>query len=348
MSDTYLKKCITEAVSEEGGSEKFWFSVSSVQGWSSTQEDAHLALLGFEENASLFGVFDGHNGAEVAKFVAKKLPKIIIQNKNYRKGKIGLGLQESFMTLDKSLLTRESEEELKRLRQEYSKEPINKENEPAIKSGCTAAVVLIKDNVLYVANLGDTRCILSRNNNALRLTSDHKPSDQTEKKRIERANGRVFCGRINNRINVSRAFGDHSYKLNTSLPQKEQIIIAWPDVVVEELKPNEDEFMVLVSDGVSSCISIAELISFVAERIKTTYKLSEICEQLFTRILPEVMPAEGAAGKDNMTFMIVKFERINQKTIGSKETISIASDPSSVIQSSRNQCPKENSPHNQN
>jgi protein phosphatase 1G len=159
MSDTYLKQCIIKAVSEEDKSTKLWFGVSSIQGWRSTQEDAHLALPKFEVNASLFGVFDGHNGAEVAKFVAKKLPQIILNNNNYREEKIELGLQESFMTLDESLLTRESVEELIRLRREYSREPITRSNAPAIVSGCTAVVVLIKGNVLYVANLGDSRCV---------------------------------------------------------------------------------------------------------------------------------------------------------------------------------------------
>jgi serine/threonine protein phosphatase PrpC len=147
MSEKYLKQCITKAVSEEGKSAKLWFSVSSVQDWRKTQEDAHLALPKFEANASLFGVFDGHNSSEVAKVVAKKLPKIILKNNNYKEGKIELGLQESFMTLDELLLTRESVAELIRLRQEYSKEPITRSNAPAIASGCTAVVVLIKDNV---------------------------------------------------------------------------------------------------------------------------------------------------------------------------------------------------------
>jgi len=68
-------------------------------------------------------------------------------------GKTELGLQESFMTLSESLLTRESVTELIKLRQQYSKEPITRSNAPAITSGCTAVVALLKDNVLYVDNL---------------------------------------------------------------------------------------------------------------------------------------------------------------------------------------------------
>lgn len=34
------------------------------------QEDAHLSALDFDNNSSLFGVFDGHGGSEVAKYAA--------------------------------------------------------------------------------------------------------------------------------------------------------------------------------------------------------------------------------------------------------------------------------------
>ncbi len=60
----------------------------------------------------------------------------------------------------------------------------------------------------------------------------------------------VVCGRIlkdNKWINFWRVFSDHLYKSNSSLPPKEQMIIAWPDVVVEQLKPNKDEFIVIKS-----------------------------------------------------------------------------------------------------
>jgi serine/threonine protein phosphatase PrpC len=69
-------------------------------------------------------------------------------------------------------------------------------------------------------------------------------------------------------------FGDHLYKPNSSLPPKGHMIIAWPDVIVEQLRPNKDEFMVLICDGIWNCISNEELISFVAKQLKqlTNYR----------------------------------------------------------------------------
>ena len=42
-----------------------------MQGWRKSNEDAHITALDFEEGLSLFAVFDGHGGCEVAKFCEK-------------------------------------------------------------------------------------------------------------------------------------------------------------------------------------------------------------------------------------------------------------------------------------
>jgi len=39
-----------------------------MQGWRNTQEDAHLCAIDISEGVSLFGVFDGHGGNEVAEY----------------------------------------------------------------------------------------------------------------------------------------------------------------------------------------------------------------------------------------------------------------------------------------
>jgi serine/threonine protein phosphatase PrpC len=54
--------------------------------------------------------------------------------------------------------------------------------------GCTANVILVENmKKLYVANAGDSRCVLARNGLAVPLSYDHKPDNEEEKKRIEKA-----------------------------------------------------------------------------------------------------------------------------------------------------------------
>lgn len=89
---------------------------------------------------------------------------------------------------------------------------------PGSSSGCTAVVALLVQRELYVANAGDSRCVVCRVDKALDMSFDHKPEDVAERARIENAGGRVTeDGRVNGGLNLSRALGDHAYK-TVSLP----------------------------------------------------------------------------------------------------------------------------------
>jgi protein phosphatase 1G len=58
--------------------------------------------------------------------------------------------------------------------------------------GCTANVILIEDmKKLYVANAGDSRCVLARNGETVALSFDHKPDNDEEKRRIEKAGSTI-------------------------------------------------------------------------------------------------------------------------------------------------------------
>jgi protein phosphatase 2C family protein 2/3 len=62
------------------------------------------------------------------------------------------------------------------------------------KSGSCACVVMIVDDTVYVANVGDSRAILSQNygSSSLDLSYDHKPGNDREKKRILEAGGQLY------------------------------------------------------------------------------------------------------------------------------------------------------------
>jgi protein phosphatase 2C family protein 2/3 len=61
-------------------------------------------------------------------------------------------------------------------------------------SGACALVVMIIDDMCYVANLGDSRALLSEDNGAKLtvITRDHKPNDEIELQRIESNGGYIF------------------------------------------------------------------------------------------------------------------------------------------------------------
>jgi len=63
-------------------------------------EDSHIAHLDLTADCHLFGVFDGHGGKEVAKYVKKHFCEYFKNNKSFQAGNIELALKETFMLMD--------------------------------------------------------------------------------------------------------------------------------------------------------------------------------------------------------------------------------------------------------
>ncbi len=66
-------------------------------------------------------------------------------------------------------------------------------------SGSCAIVILILNDICYIANLGDSRALYSCNDGKkfFQLSRDHKPNDPIEKSRIYKAGGSIYKS-INN------------------------------------------------------------------------------------------------------------------------------------------------------
>ena len=62
----------------DGENEYFRFGVCEMRGWRRTMEDAALAKLNFDgKNSNIFGIFDGHGGSLISKFVASNLLSVL-------------------------------------------------------------------------------------------------------------------------------------------------------------------------------------------------------------------------------------------------------------------------------
>jgi len=95
--------------------------------------------------------------------------------------------------------------------------------------------------MLYVANIGDTRCVLSKGGTAERLSVDHRCDNADEIVRIKSQGGFVSGDRVGGVLAVTRSFGDHSLK--------KAGVSAIPYVLKYSLKPF-DKFLIIASDGV--------------------------------------------------------------------------------------------------
>jgi protein phosphatase PTC1 len=99
-----------------------------------------------------------------------------------------------------------------------------------------------RQRVLYTANVGDARIILCRAGKALRLSYDHKGSDENEGKRIANAGGLILNNRVNGVLAVTRALGDCYMK---------DLVTGHPYTTETVIQPELDEFVIIACDGVS-------------------------------------------------------------------------------------------------
>lgn len=185
----------------------------------------------------------------------------------------------------------------------------SKMHRPGVDSGCTVVVALIKDNKIYVASAGDSRCIIiMRSGQCKAMSFDHKPEDTHEFKRIVSAGGHVLDGRVNSGLNLSRAFGDFSYK-DADLPAEEQMITPCPDVRETSLNINEVEYIFLACDGIWNSMNNIMTSKFIQKAATSAdNNLVEICIQLFRACIAPKADGDGT-GCDNMTCILARFDK---------------------------------------
>ena len=111
--------------------------------------------------------------------------------------------------------------------------------------------------MIYIANAGDSRCVLcSQNGTARALSRDHKAVEPVERKRIEDAGGKIRSGRVMGVLGIARSFGDIEFKRTADTKKmyweqnfETDLISALPEIQKHKIDPS-DEFLIIASDGV--------------------------------------------------------------------------------------------------
>jgi serine/threonine protein phosphatase PrpC len=167
-------------------------------------------------------------------------------------------------------------------------------------SGCTAIVSIITDSHIIVANAGDARGILQQGDDIVPMSFDHKPTNTEEMRRIEAAGGCVSMRRVNGDLAVSRALGDFEYKKTATMPAKDQMVSAFPDIEIAE-RNGQDEFLLLCCDGIWDVMSNEDAGIYVGSKIKDGWAGmdgSVVCEKLLDTCLEK-------GSRDNMSAVTV-------------------------------------------
>lgn len=144
--------------------------------------------------------------------------------------------------------------------------------------GCGTTVVLatIKDDILYIANVGDSRLYVLQKGRLSQITEDHSVVEEMIKRGILRKEEARFNS---NKNKVTRALG------------------AEPEIEIDffEVKLEKGDRIMMCSDGVSNMMDERTL----EEIIGDDKELSEIC-----RILIETAVNNG--GKDDATVVMIE------------------------------------------
>ena len=185
-------------------------------------EDKGIAIENFnnDPNKILFGLFDGHGGGEVSKF-----------------------LQENFGTYMKQMLPNNNYFDMFGNLFKILDDKINSLNCPDVGSTATIVYIEKQDNkkYLYCVNVGDTRCIIINKNGIMRLSKDDRVDNEEEKERIVAQGGFIYNGRVSGMLMLTRCFGDWCLKKHgvSSEPH------------ISKIEINDDDlFLIIATDGV--------------------------------------------------------------------------------------------------
>jgi len=182
------------------------------------------------------------------------------------------------------------------------------------ESGSTAVTALKRGNELYVANVGDSRCVLARESangliEALAMSDDHKPDRRDEKERILKNRGavepiRAFNGRyvgparvwtkkqVAGGLAVSRAFGDLAMASAGVVPDPE---------ILRETITAKDKFLVLASDGVWEHMSNQQVVDIAKQ-----HKDPQIASDAIVQEARKQWQKKGQGYVDDITALVVK------------------------------------------
>ena len=265
----FLEKPKTEKSVSVGEDHDLRWGVSAMQGWRLEMEDAHTCDTKLPmEGWSFFAVFDGHAGPKVSKHCSEDLlPHILKDLKDDEDEEIARKIKVGFLKMDD------------KLKVEYQ------DKRPS--GGTTAITCLVTPDKFIWANCGDSRGLVCRAGKLEYATIDHKPMNEMERLRIERAGGTVMMQRVNGSLAVSRALGDFDYKRSTDLPQSEQLVSPEPDVHIMK-RSEQDQFLLLACDGVYDVMTNDEIISYVLHHLELETTLSKICSDLIDTCLNKV------------------------------------------------------------
>ncbi|GMJ14910.1 hypothetical protein like AT1G18030 [Hibiscus trionum] len=295
-SDSTPKKPkIQPSFQEEAEKEKLLeieADVAEDKGTRHTMEDAWVIMLDaiLDSPGKLrcghFAIYDGHGGRLAAEYAKKHLHANVVS----------AGLPRE--SLDVKAAKRAILEGFRKTDQDLLKESSSE----GWQDGATAVCVWVIEKTVFIANIGDAKAVVARSVDgsdngssmkAIVLTREHKAIYPQERARIQKAGGTVSSnGRLQGRLEVSRAFGDRQFK--------KVGVVATPEIHSFDLTDRE-HFIILGCDGLWGVFGPSDAVEFVQKLLKEGLPVTAVSRRLVREAVRE------RRCKDNCTAIVIVF-----------------------------------------
>lgn len=290
-------------------------------------QDAHTCVLGVDRHPdwAFFGIYDGHGGELVAETIGETMLGHILDTEEWKAGSVSVSTHAAGLVVSVSVClsvcvcvcaplspfiftfsrqhTPDSVGEALRLgflAQDAKLRELPEVRRGEDHSGSTAVVCMVTPTHIICANAGDSRSTFICSDRTVPMSFDHKPNNEGEQKRIEKAGGTVSMRRVNGDLAVSRGMGDFVYKQSHSLPPTEQQVSPEPQIKIEEIPPDA-AFLVLACDGIWDVMSNDDMTTFLLEKIaEGCGDVGDLAEEILDHCLRK-------DSRDNMSIIIVAF-----------------------------------------
>ena len=251
-----------------------------------------------QKKVTVYGVMDGHGGAQASKFAKRWLPWMLAHYVD----------PTASVTNQKKQIT-ESFLRIQNFMRQYS----DYHRGVFEGQGTTVSMFLLTHNRLFCINAGDSRCVLCRGNRATPLSRDHKPTDPSERRRIYSLGGAVSENQNDvPRVEpiglaTSRSLGDldSRHRMDTkTLPPGTYLVSPVPDImVVPRSRIADTDVAILACDGlwdVMSNTNACRVASHVgieraARALVTTAYRNNSTDNISAMVVPMGEPTEISA-----------------------------------------------------
>jgi protein phosphatase 1L len=260
------------------------YYTNSIQGRRPYNEDEFDVFINLNgqtgKKLNYFGLFDGHGGNDVSKYLKKNL-RLYFTGDNVQ---AEMGKSKSCDRYIEKVY-------------EFVQNKLTDYHLPSKATGSTALITMFYNckghDMMKVINLGDCRAVACNLDNiAIPLTKDHKPTSYDEFKRITQMGGRIVHEKNDdpriNGLSVSRAFGDLDSKPHVSHSPE------YYDYDTKKFK-----FVIMGCDGIWDVVSNQDAVDLVLSELEDTKGTKKNIAAKLTQF------AYDKGSQDNLTCIVI-------------------------------------------